>query len=487
MKKNILEFNTNNGNKYHFDNSTGLIIADMPGMSYILQNSEIDKNLLKKHLFEKEDIKETEVERTYQYYLKLKEKGYFSQNKKYHEIENTKNISLNSNASQLILVVTEACNLRCHYCVYSEQYEFQKGYKDVSMTIETAMKAIDHYKLWFNEKREHGFQGNPRISFYGGEPFLEFNLIKQIVAYCKNIDFEVEFLATTNATVMTDEIIEFIVDYNFNMSYSLDGNQLNNDRNRVFINGNGTHHAIVKNIKKIQLEKKNKDKNIPFNIVCCFDSHTDMGDVTQFFKELEQLVGSFGIMYNEIYKYDTEYYNYSKERYRKGEIDNDDTTLKKSIEILRTQFIQDSKDQNYISDAVRLLFQSFYLYKNRCQGSCGVLDNACAVGDKMCFDAEGKLYVCEKATQQFELGDIHVGMDWERATKITNEFLNMKSENCSNCNISRMCEVCYVHFMKDNEWVFNTEFCKDKQEQVKRAFEQLYSYLEEDASLFEMK
>lgn len=225
----------------------------------------------------------------------------------------------------------------------------------------------------------------------------------------------------------------------------------------------------------------------PFNFVCCYDSHTDMVEVVAYFEELQKRIGDFGIMYNEIYKYDTEYYNYCIKRHERGDFDYDEMTFKHSIECLRKKFIEDSKLKIETSDPLRLLFQSFYLYKNRCQGANGVLDNACAVGDKMCFDAEGKLYVCEKATQQFELGNVNDGMDWDAAKRFTNDFLNMKNEHCSSCNISRMCEVCYVHFMKDNTWVFNHEFCNDKKSQVKRAFEVLYTYLEEDNLLFDIK
>ena len=80
---------------------------------------------------------------------------------------------------QLILQVTQQCNLRCEYCAYSGIYEGNRTHSSNRMSFETAKKAIDFFL-------EHSTENsNVSIGFYGGEPLLEFDLIKRCVSYIK--------------------------------------------------------------------------------------------------------------------------------------------------------------------------------------------------------------------------------------------------------------------------------------------------------------
>ena len=80
------------------------------------------------------------------------------------------------------------------------------------------------------------------IGFYGGEPLLEFELLKRIVLFCETLDDSVvatpRFNVTTNGTLLTDEVIHFLVGHRFNVTISLDGPKHVHDRYRVFRNEN---------------------------------------------------------------------------------------------------------------------------------------------------------------------------------------------------------------------------------------------------------
>ena len=104
---------------------------------------------------------------------------------------------LNNRVAYLVLQVTQGCNLRCEYCVYSGGYD-TRTHTNKRMNYKTAIKAIDF--LIEHSKDEDTLY----LGFYGGEPLLEFELIKMCVKYINKNAFgkKVEFNITTNATLL---------------------------------------------------------------------------------------------------------------------------------------------------------------------------------------------------------------------------------------------------------------------------------------------
>lgn len=82
---------------------------------------------------------------------------------------------------------------------------------------------------------------------------------------------------------MTDEITKFLSENNFIVTFSLDGNKENHDRNRIVINKTGTFDVIYKNIKKLKSTMKELNNNNPISFNCCFDSYTNLEKVIEFF------------------------------------------------------------------------------------------------------------------------------------------------------------------------------------------------------------
>lgn len=108
---------------------------------------------------------------------------------------------------QMILQVTQQCNLRCEYCIYSGNYE-TRSHSDSRMSLEVALKAIQFAIDHSSESKKICF------SFYGGEPLLEFELIKKCVEYVKTHiqGREYVFSMTTNGTLLTPPVVEFLVE-----------------------------------------------------------------------------------------------------------------------------------------------------------------------------------------------------------------------------------------------------------------------------------
>ena len=111
---------SNTGNKYIFDGSTGLIFNDkIPNIEkYNLYDSAVEFDFLDN--FTEQDIRN---------YL----------------------IAEGSGFNQLLLEMTSSCNMRCRYCIYSDHYHYMKGYEGQFMSLETAKRAVDLYFDYFKQ------------------------------------------------------------------------------------------------------------------------------------------------------------------------------------------------------------------------------------------------------------------------------------------------------------------------------------------------
>lgn len=142
------------------------------------------------------------------------------------------------------IFVTQKCNLRCKYCYEGDS----KINKD--MTFDIADKTV---KFISNKVNESSDNEPLYIVFHGGEPLLNFKIIKYIYASILETvkDKEIIFDMTTNGTLMNDEIMSFIKDNINNISISIDGNQESHDLNRVFADGRGSYEKVITNAKKL--------------------------------------------------------------------------------------------------------------------------------------------------------------------------------------------------------------------------------------------
>ena len=182
-------------------------------------------------------------------------------------------IILKSPSSNLVLSVTEDCNMRCKYCLYSELYENSVTYSKQNMSWEIAKKSVDQYFELHNEKEKRGYKKSPSITFFGGEPLIQYKLIKKVIEYASGVREDTRFYITTNGLLLSQKVIDFFINHDVFITFSLDGYKANHDRNRVLENGNPTFDKIFSNIQKLQQQKNNisKPQMIAFN--CCFDKH----------------------------------------------------------------------------------------------------------------------------------------------------------------------------------------------------------------------
>lgn len=156
---------------------------------------------------------------------------------------------------RMVLNVTNQCNLSCGYCYeYSADKIAVTKDKPKYMTDPVAQAAID---TLFRESA-----GRPRlhVTFFGGESLLNFPLLKSTVAYADDkADGEkrtVDYSLTTNATLLTEEIVDFLAEHRFGVTVSIDGDKELHDRMRVFHNGRGSYDTIVPKIRMLLARHK---------------------------------------------------------------------------------------------------------------------------------------------------------------------------------------------------------------------------------------
>lgn len=162
-------------------------------------------------------------------------------------MDNNKNNNIYNEAFQhpidVMLITTEACNLACRYCFVDQHPNF--------MTIEVAQDAIDWVADNYKWRQENNAQiKSPEIYFFGGEPMLMFDtIIKPICLYWeqKYSDIPVTYGMTTNCTLIKEEHIDFFKKYNFQLLFSIDGNEETQNYNRPCQNG-AESFKLVKDI-----------------------------------------------------------------------------------------------------------------------------------------------------------------------------------------------------------------------------------------------
>lgn len=154
----------------------------------------------------------------------------------------------------MCLLVSMDCNLRCKYC-FASTGDFGLGRK--LMSYETGKQAID-YLL-----ENSGDRKNLELDFFGGEPLMNWEVVKKVVLYARSREAEYgkkfRFTVTTNGTLLTEDKIEFINKEMSNVVLSIDGRKEVNDRMRVNVEGKGCHDQIIENYKKLVDKRGSKE------------------------------------------------------------------------------------------------------------------------------------------------------------------------------------------------------------------------------------
>jgi len=215
--------------------------------SYLLTNDNGEFIFLKPDVFQKfvnNKISKTDIE-----YQDLINKHFIYENQDLfleemkHKIRRYKNY-LFSPTSLFIYVVTTKCNHSCVYCQANCNSDTTIGI----MNKKTAKRSVEIMMECPNDSIS--------VEFQGGEPLINFEIIKFIVEYTLELNAEykkeISFSIVSNLTLLTDDIIDFIEKYKISLSTSLDGNKLVHNKNRRMNNNQSSYDVVAEKIEKLR-------------------------------------------------------------------------------------------------------------------------------------------------------------------------------------------------------------------------------------------
>ena len=153
----------------------------------------------------------------------------------------------------LCLHVAHTCNLNCSYCFASQgKYHGERAL----MSFEVGRRALDFLV------ENSGTRRNLEVDFFGGDPLMNWQVVKDLVAYARSIEKDAgknfRFTLTTNGVLLDDEVTEFCNREMHNVVLSLDGRKEVNDRFRVDVAGNGSYERIVPNFQRFVAARGDK-------------------------------------------------------------------------------------------------------------------------------------------------------------------------------------------------------------------------------------
>lgn len=338
---------------------------------------------------------------------------------------------VNRKIDMITLQLTQNCNLRCSYCIYSATSNLgQRSHNKKHMSFETAKEALMFYK-------QHSEDSNmASIGFYGGEPLLEFELIKKIVDYADKLfeGKEICYAVTTNATLLSEDIIDYLVEHHFVITLSIDGPEKIQDKNRKFKNGLGSYKVVENNILTFFRKHPYYMKNITVSMV--IDEDSNYNDIIELFKsepfrdvkltytpvEKDATIADLSREYIEQYNYDTFlgyiqfYRNEGKKCYPSKIIEQDFNALESKLENFKPNILS----------------------------ACSAPSGPCIPGKTRLFiNCLGEFYPCERVNENelMKIGTLYSGFDYDKI----NDLLNVgrvSKDKCMNCWAFQLCDVC---------------------------------------------
>lgn len=376
--------------------------------------------------------------------------------------------ALQSGLGQIVLELSERCNQKCRYCIYSGKYLYVRNHGKNDMTIDIATKAVDFFL-----ERADGLPETGKISiiFYGGEPLLRFDLLKATVDYVndryknKNVGFSV----TTNGTLLSREkIINYLIDHDIHITVSIDGPLQIHDRYRQFSNNKPTFHRILNNLTNIrEYAPQYFSKNVSINALMV--PPLDTQAVSNFF-------------------YKNDYFNSIKDRIVIGFISKAYTSFFKDYRI--ENGIQEIKDErvrllvrfkealirgefNELTLEKEFFLKRFYTIAARHIYPIPKIyapRGGCFPGKRKLFvDTKGNFYMCEKVNGNYVIGNVYNGFDYKKIFDFFQKYDLMFNE-CKKCWALRLCDKCFNSIRRGDKLDYGRkeEFCRTNKIAIER-------------------
>lgn len=359
------------------------------------------------------------------------------------------------------LEVTQDCNFRCAYCkkTVAEGY---KGHNRLIMRMDVARPGIDYYfrkyteifdKLDEEKKAELLEMLPPSLSWYGGEPFLNFDLIRQSADYFKSLPWErhgipvesLRFSVATNLSILNKTIIRFLIDNRVQLFVSVDGPEEEHDRYRVFVNRRGTFRVVYRNLCTL----KNADAEYfrtHVTIQSVYTEQHDRAKCREFLSSLDALnfdesraeyVGTFVPNVEDALAHHNAHEMEHYQEFRSlalAESDSSDPRVERFASLF--PFATINFDYPAASNSLRC-----YL--------------TCPMGfDNLMLSAGGDFVICHKVDDSMPIGRYDSGLDFGLLANVYGHYSSViNNPECKTCWAVNFCGVCAATRMAGGDFI----------------------------------
>ena len=385
-------------------------------------------------------------------------------------------------AWDLILITSEECNMRCAYCVHEEGlYPNRREHSFKKMDMETTRKAIDLYLNMNKQEKVMPFKLRAlNIMFYGGEAFLNWDVVKDGISHArKNYDghSELHIGITTNLTLLQREHLPFLRDNKVFLNVSLDGPKEEHDRYRVYADKQPTHNDVMNNLAIIR-DFDADYYNLYVKAAVTINGNTDINKVADFFENTDGMIKihSASLLkdmedstFHKTYPFDKDLYISASTQFGKRfeQACLDGATFDKGEPFYAFHY-------EYLSS----LFNAPHFKRYEKQWFTGM----CAPCRKMTVAPDGNIHMCERIGMQWPVGHIDYGFSDEKLVKFYNDFYDSLDE-CGECWARNRCSLCPAEVDSNKDSYFENR-CDKAREKAKTSLQDLYSILETKPNIF---
>ena len=368
------------------------------------------------------------------------------------------------NLKQIVFEVTEKCNLNCVYCGLSDLYQEYEIRENRDLPFEKAKLLIDYLiNLWQDNQTVDAFF-RLSVGFYGGEPLMNVTLIKEIIDYLELSEItgkRIQYSMTTNALLL-DKHMDFLVEKNFDLLISLDGDEKAHSY-RMDHAGNNSFNRVMSNVLLIQTQYPEYfRKSVHF--ISVLHNRNDVEPIYHFFKtrfEKDSKIiplNNSGVRKDKIHEF-REMYQWKSQSLLKSP----------NCEAIEAEFFFDTPKGYRL--AMYLFYLSgniFFNYNQLLLNQHRFFTGTCTPFAKRLFvTATGNILPCERIDHDFVMGCIHddfVELNFQHVANMFNSYLSKCAQQCVCCATNKLCLQC-VFFIDDirNETSYCPDFCSEKE------------------------
>ena len=296
--------------------------------------------------------------------------------------------------------VTRDCNLRCDYCYLEKQPNY--------MSKDIAKKAVEYS---IGQLKDNLPDKKIDIVFHGGEPILNFDVVKEIVNKYKSYNTiykNFRFSMTTNGTIINEDIIKFLKKNDICLSVSVDGREKEHNLHRKFKSGVDTFNIIIANLLRY------KEEGIDIRVRMTVTPET-----------VNSIFENYKFFYNMGFRSIPFVLDLYNKKWTKEDMENYYRNFKKIIEFLKNENEED-----------------FNIFMVNLKNNINIPKGICSGGKtSIHFNYNGDLYPCSFSIgeEDYKLGDIFSGIN-NKKQEWLQEINKKENEQCSGCGFYKVCD-----------------------------------------------